>query len=366
MVEELTTFTPFEMEGLVARNRIVKSATAEAMADDMGFVTDDLIEFYKKLAEGGVGTIITGFMYISEKGIAMKRMTGVSSDEHIDGLKKLVKEVKQAYKKKWDDDVVFIAQIVHAGRQNYPFGDPVAPSPIPEGLTGVKPRELTNEEVYQIIDDFVKASLRIEKAGFDGVQLHCAHGYLLSQFISPYTNRRKDEFGKQREKILIDIIDGIKDKSDFPVMIKMNAVDFIPGGLEIEDSVRIAKSLDKAGYTAIEVSGGMWESAIYMKYNVVCQNVKKSGEAYFAEYAKKIRREVNIPVMIVGGIRSLRTAENLLKNLEFVSMARPLIRDPYLPEKWMNRETQESDCLSCNKCLRNISSRELRCYADEK
>ncbi len=357
---EYLAYTPFETENLVLKNRIVKSATAEAMATTEGFVTKELIEFYRKLAEGGVGTVITGFMFISEKGRAMRNMTGISSDEHLKGLKELVGEVKRASKER----INFIAQLVHAGRQNYPFPDPVAPSAVLERTTNVMPRELAKEEIYQIIDDFAEAAIRAEKAGFDAVQLHAAHGYLLSQFISPYTNRRKDEFGRERAKILLDIMERVREKSRIPVLVKMNACDFIPGGLEVEEAARIARLLEDVGYEAIEVSGGMWESRLYMKYNVVCQNVEKSGEAYFKDYAKKIREIVNLPIILVGGIRSLEVAEGLLGNYcDLISMARPLIRDPYLPLKW--REVKVSDCKSCNKCLKNISKGPLACFQDK-
>lgn len=349
-------YEPFETENLLLKNRIVKSATAEGMATPEGFVTDPLIDFYRKLAEGGVGTIITGFMFVSEEGRAMKNMLGVSSDEHVKGLSKLLKEAKKA-----DMDglkVKLAAQLVHAGRQS-PF-NPVAPSAVLEATTNVMPRELSKEEIHGIIDDFANAAIRAEKAGFDAVQLHAAHGYLLSQFISPYTNRRRDEFGKERAKILLDIIGRIRERSKIPVLIKLNATDFIPGGLEVEEAVRIAKLLEEAGYEAIEVSAGMWESRLYTGFNVVCQNVERSGEAYFKEYAKKIKEKVGIPVILVGGIRSCEVAESLVgEYCDLVSMARPLIRDPYLPRRW--RESP-SDCKSCNKCLKNISKAPLTCF----
>ena len=353
-------FEVFETENLLLKNRIVKSATAEAMATAEGFVTDMLIDFYRKLSEGGAGTVITGFMFISEKGRAMKNMTGISGDEHVDGLSRLVREAKKADGEK--PEVNLVAQLVHAGRQNYPFPDPVAPSAVLERTTNVMPRELSKEEIYQIIDDFANAAIRADKAGFDAVQLHAAHGYLLSQFISPYTNRRKDEFGKERAKILLDIIERIRERSKIPVLIKLNASDFIPGGLEVDEAARIAKLLEGAGYEAIEVSGGMWESRLYTKFNVVCQNVERSGEAYFKEYARKIREKVGIPVILVGGIRSIEVAEKLLDcHCDLVSMARPFIRDPYLPIKW---KESPSDCKSCNKCLKNISKAPLACYQE--
>jgi 2,4-dienoyl-CoA reductase-like NADH-dependent reductase (Old Yellow Enzyme family) len=351
-----SVYEPFQTENLLLKNRIVKSATAESMATEGGFVTQKLIEFYRKLAEGGIGTIITGFMFISEEGRVMKNMTGISSDEHIEGLRKLVKEVKKADRE--TPKVNFVAQLVHAGRQS-PF-NPVAPSAVMEATTKITPRELSREEIYRIIDDFAKAAIRAEKAGFDAVQLHAAHGYLLSQFISPYTNRRKDEFGQERAKILLDIIEKIREKSKIPVMIKMNAADFIPGGLEVEEAARIAKLLENAGYEAIEVSAGMWESKLYTKFTVFCQNVEKSGEAYFKDFARKIKEKVEIPIILVGGIRSIEVAEKLIGNCcDLISMARPLIRDPYLPRKW---KESPSDCKSCNKCLKNVVRVPLACF----
>lgn len=351
-------FTPAETENLKMKNRLVRSATAESMATKEGFVTDELIELYKKLAEGGAGTIITGYMFVSEDGRASYKMTGISEDRHIDGLRRLVEEVKNVA-----NDVVFVAQLAHAGRQTI-LGNAIAPSAVRDPYTGVEPREMTKEDIERVIEAFVNAALRAEKAGFDAVQLHAAHGYLLSEFISPHTNRRKDEYGKERAKILLDIFERIREKSRIPVMIKMNACDFVPGGLEVDEAVRIAKLLDDAGFEAIEVSGGMYESIYHNRYNVVSQKVAKSGEAYFKDYAFKIKDAVSIPVMCVGGIKSRKTVEMLLKKVEFVSMSRPLIRDPYLPRKMMEGEVDASDCKSCNLCLTAIfEGKPLGCYA---
>jgi 2,4-dienoyl-CoA reductase-like NADH-dependent reductase (Old Yellow Enzyme family) len=355
----MVLFSPLELDSITVENRIVKSATAESMADDDGFVTEKFVEFYKRLAEGGAGVAITGHMFVMDDGKAHRKMTGISRDEHVSSLKKMIEEVKKVNKTQ-----ILVAQISHAGRQG-PF-NPVAPSPIPDPVMKVTPRELTKEEIEEIIDSFGDAARRAEKAGFDAVQLHAAHGYLLSEFISPHTNRRKDEYGKERAKILLDIKERIDEKTRIPVLIKMNANDFIPGGLEIDEAMRIAKLLEKAGFEAIEVSGGMFESAHHTGYNVVCQNVSKSGEGYFKEFTKKIKEAVSIPVIAVGGIRSKAFAERLIKEgyADMVSMARPLIRDPYLPIRWMRNEIEASDCKSCNLCLRSVSMKELGCYSD--
>ncbi len=353
-------FTSAETENLRMKNRLVRSATAESMATKEGYVTPQLMELYRKLAEGGVGTIITGYMFVSEDGRSSYKMTGISRDEHVEGLSKLVSEVKRV-----DKDVVFVAQLAHAGRQTT-LGNAIAPSAVKDLFTGVEPREMTREDIERVIEDFINAAIRAEKAGFDAVQLHAAHGYLLSEFISPYTNRRRDEYGQERAKILLDIFEGIREKSRIPVMIKMNACDFIPGGLEIDEAVRIARLLDDAGFEAIEVSGGMYESIYHNRYNVVSQKVAKSGEAYFREYAFRIKEAVETPVIAVGGIKSLQVAESLLEKVDFVSMSRPLIRDPYLPLKIMRGEADRSDCKSCNLCLTAIfEGKPLGCYAKE-
>lgn len=350
-------FEPAKIGKIEVKNRLIRSATAESMATKEGFVTEDLIELYKKLAEGGVGTIVTGFMFVSPEGRASFKMTGISGDEHIEGLSRLVSDVKKVAK-----DVVFVAQLAHAGRQS--FINPIAPSAVKDLFTGLVPREMTKEEIGKVIEDFANSAIRAEKAGFDAVQLHCAHGYLLSEFISPYTNRRRDEYGTEREKILLDIMERIRERSRIPVMVKMNACDFVPNGLDIKDATRIAKRLEKNGFEAIEVSGGMYESIYHTGFNVVSQKVSKSGEAYFKDFAFKIKEVVEIPVILVGGIRSLSVAEDVLKFVDFVAMSRPLIRDPHLPRKMMRGEVTRSDCKSCNLCLTKIFEGEkLACYA---
>ncbi|MEM4540494.1 MAG: NADH:flavin oxidoreductase [Archaeoglobaceae archaeon] len=345
----MKVFSELETDDLKLKNRIVRSATAEAMAEN-GFVTQELIDLYKKLAEGGTGMIITGFMFVSDNGKAMPKMTGISRDEFIEGLKRLVFEVKRV-----DKDVCFVAQIAHAGRQTY-VSPPVAPSAVYDPSIDVMPRELTKEEIEKIIEDFKNAVLRAERAGFDAVQLHCAHGYLLSEFLSPHTNRRKDEYG-DGVRVVLEIIERVREKSKIPILVKMNAHDFVPGGLELQDSIKIAKRLNDF-VSAIEVSGGMYESTYHYRYNVVSQKVQKSGEAYFAKFAIEIKKEVSVPVIAVGGIRSIEVAEKLLESVDLIAMSRPLIRDPYLPRHWIR-----SDCVSCNRCLNAVAIGEkLRCY----
>lgn len=357
----MVLFEEIEIGGVVAENRIVRSATAESMATEEGFVTDDLIRLYKKLAEGRAGVVITGHMFVSEDGKASLKMAGISSDKFIEGLTKLVEAVKDANEKQ-----VLVAQLSHAGRQG--VFNPVAPSPVPDRFLNIEPRELSREEIEKIIEDFANAAVRAKKAGFDAVQLHAAHGYLLSEFLSPYTNRRTDEYGQERAKIVLDIKERIDEKTRIPVIIKMNGSDFVPGGLEIDEAVKIAKQLENAGFAAIEVSGGMYESMLHHGVNMTSQEVPVVGEAYFRDFARKVKEAVNIPVIAVGGIRSVEVAEKLLKErcADMISMSRPLIRDPYLPLKWMRGETDKSDCKSCNACMGMMFQGEkLACYAED-
>lgn len=347
-------FSPLETENLEFENRIFRSATAEGMANERGEVTEPLIRLYRNLSAGGSGAVITGFMYVSEGGKAIEKMTGISSDSHLEGLSKLVSEVKKERK-----DVIFVVQLCHAGRQTR-VSEPVAPSAVRDPSSGIIPRELRKEEIERIIEEFADGSKRAEKAGFDAVQLHSAHGYLLSQFLSPHTNRRRDEYGRERERILIEILERIEERSGIPVMIKMNASDFVPGGLDVEEAARIAKRIEEH-LELIEVSGGMHESSYYHGENMISRRIEGEN-AYFAGLAAKIKENVEIPVGCVGGIRSISLAEKLLETLDFVSLSRPLIRDPMLPERWRRGEVSASDCISCNLCLERIrSGKSLRC-----
>lgn len=347
-------FSPLELGDLTAENRIVRSATAEGLAEQDGSVSEPLVKLYKTLASGGSGVIITGFMYVSESGKAIEKMTGISRDEHVKGLSKLVSEVKKVNR-----NVILVAQLCHAGRQTR-VSEPVAPSPVRDPSTGIIPRELTKEEIERIIEEFAEASRRAEKAGFDAIQLHSAHGYLLNQFLSPHTNRRKDEYGKEREKVLVEILERIKERCRIPIMIKINASDFVPGGLTVEETSRIMKRVEEH-LELIEVSGGMHESSYYYGENMISRRVR-GEDAYFAEFAVKIKEKVEAPIGCVGGIRSISLAERLLETLDFISLSRPLIRDPMLPKRWRMGEVLTSDCISCNLCLERIRRGEsLRC-----
>lgn len=361
-------FSPFEIKTIKMKNRIVRSATYEKMADEDGFVTEQLINLYVNLAKGGVGLIITGNALVHVSGRSAPKMLCIHNDFYIDGLKKLTSSVNAGGGK-------IVIQLSHGGRQCasiFLYGNPpVAPSAVYEPVYKVMPRELTQEEIWEIIESFGKAARRAKEAGFDGVQIHGAHGYLVNQFLSPYTNRRNDYWGGDEERrfhFLEEVYNSIRDNVgyDYPVMIKLNACDFVEGGLTLEESLRIAKRLENMGIDALEVSGGIVESKpeerpVRMKIDA------PEKEAYFREFSREFKKNLKVPIMLVGGIRSRQVAEDILQknDADLVSLSRPLIREPDLPNKWMKGK-EKSDCISCNECMRFIKLDYVKCPQLEK
>jgi 2,4-dienoyl-CoA reductase-like NADH-dependent reductase (Old Yellow Enzyme family) len=328
------------------------------MAEEDGKPISMLGNLYEELAKNEVGLIITGFSYVLPGGQSIIYQQGIYDDRFVEPYMKIT-EMVHRYRSK------IILQIVHGGRQaaiseEYPV--PTAPSKIKDELSTVVPREMTEQEILEVIEAFTKAAIRAKKAGFDRVQLHCAHGFLLSNFISPYTNRRTDRWGgsvENRARIVTEIVRRIKEQAgaDFPIFVKLNATDgFQQGsqkadlGINISQVLETAKLLEKAGVCSIEVSGGISEAG---EATVRTAINSPAEEAYFREYSKAIKKAVNIPVMLVGGIRSLSVMEYLLEGgfADLVSMGRPFIREPDLILKLKSGEAKKAMCVSCNLCF---------------
>lgn len=307
-------------------NRIFRSATWMAMSDNNGHLNEEIIKLYERLSKSEINAIITGITSIYPMDEKIYGMLSFDDDSYIEEHKKLT-------------------EIVH--NNNSHIFMQIA---IVEILTMYLDESMnfTKDEIKLIKQFFVDASIRAQKAGYDGVQLHAAHFFFLSKFISPLYNHRTDEYGgnnKKRSKILTEIIHEIKENTpdDFLVLIKINASDLIQGGLEIEDCTEICKILDKQGIDAIEVSANN-TSRINIQVGV--------NEAYFLEYAKTIKNNVQCPVILVGGHRSIENMNKILNetNIEYLSLSRPLICEPDLIERWKNGNTKASRCISCNKC----------------
>jgi len=358
-------FEPIELNGMKISNRLVRSATNDRRADLSGKVNDSMITVYEALAEGGVGLIITGHAYVAWNGKASPEMIGIHEDDMIPDLKRLVQAVH-----KYDSKIML--QINHAGRQTSTatIGEtPVAPSAVYNPLTEETPKELTTEEIEALIDAYVAATQRGISAGFDAVQIHCAHGYLGSQFISPYTNKRADQWGgslENRMRFPLEIYRRIRKSAgeSYPVMVKLNSEDFLDGGLTIDDSAQIAKIFAREGIDAIEISGGMAESGPYMARKDISE---ETDEAYFLPNAREFKKVIDVPLILVGGVRSPGLMEQLLTDgeAEMMSMSRPFIREPDLVNRWKKGERRKADCISCNGCFK-YRDEPVRCIMLDK
>ncbi len=237
---------------------------------------------------------------------------------------------------------------------------------------------MTKEEIAEVVASFAGGAKRAQKAGFDGVQLHAAHGWLLSSFLSPFTNQRHDEYGGNTEnrcRIIEEIYDQIKSQTgpEFPVLIKLNVTDFLVGGLDMAEVELIATRLARKGFAAIETSGGMWQCVTRSEEELGWKPVMipesrtniKAGEneAYFRESARALKSKIGIPVILVGGLRSLPTIESIISggDADFIALSRPLIKEPDLPNKWLTGKVTDAGCISCNACLRSLREGGLRC-----
>lgn len=347
-----TLFEKTIINGMTMRNRMVRSATWEGMCEQDGRPTERLINCYRDLAKGGIGLIITGYTFVRPDGKHNPGQMGIHTDDFADDYKKMTNAVHEAGGK-------VAVQLVHAGGQantEIAGRQPLAPSAVKVAQFSEMPAELTKDEISRIIAAFGEAARRAKAWGFDSVQLHGAHGFLINQFLSPLINRRIDEYGgsiKNRSRFVLEAYRTVRKTvgDDYPVLIKLNAADHIDGGLQIDDSVYTAKKLAEAGIDAIEVSAGTSASG---EENPVRTKINKSEkEAYNLKLARRIKAAISCPVIVVGGFRSYRVAEKAIREdgMDYISMARPLIREPDLANRWLQGDRKRATCISCNKCF---------------
>lgn len=388
-------FEHTDISGLTVKNRIIRSATHDGLADSNGAPSDKLISKYEFFAKNEIGCIITGYAAVSENGVSpYPRMLKILDDSVIDKYKELTDTVH-----KYNTPIVL--QIAHCGRQTSSKAigcQKVAPSDVLHTFYPDKAKVMDEDEIYSVIDNFVSASVRAEKAGFDAVQLHAGHGYLLHDFLSPYGNRRKDSWGgtlENRCRIVELIIKRIKEKTNLPVWIKLSAEDNRRGGMRIESSVEICKRLEAAGCDSIEVSCGTVQDGMntmrsklmpmdaVFKYREPCASfpailnkialpvanlvnplIKQPVplDNFNVNNAKIIKKNVSIPVIAVGGIHKVSDMENIIESgkADFISMCRPFICEPDLAKKLKNGQP-EAKCIMCNYCGLVIEKEPTRC-----
>ena len=346
-------FSPVEIGSLELKNRLVRSATAECLATEpAGEATPALAELYRDLARGGVGLIITGHAYVTPQGKAHPAMLGAYGDELVPGLRTLADAAHAEGGK-------IALQINHGGRQcsQFSVAQPMAPSAVPSP-SGRIPLEMSHGDIVEAVEAFAAAARRAKEAGFDAVQLHGAHGYLISQFLSPHTNRRSDAWGgdfDHRLAFLAAVSEAVRGQvgCGYPVFIKLGMadnLDEVPDGLTPEDGARIAGRLAGLGLDAVEVSGGA--SGRRGDYNSRLGVGAKAPEAYFRSLTQRAKAETCLPVILVGGLRSRGVMDDVLDSgdADLISLCRPLICEPDLPNRLQGGAVAASRCISANRC----------------
>jgi 2,4-dienoyl-CoA reductase-like NADH-dependent reductase (Old Yellow Enzyme family) len=342
----LKIFESINIGKLELNNRIMRSATWDGTADINGAVTEHSEAIYKKLGEGHIGLIVTGYAFVSQAGQATDGQYGIYDDRMISGWKRITEAVH-------DNGSKIAMQIVHAGI-NSGYLPSIGKTPLAvSSLHGYvrKHREMIEEDIEGIMSEFVATGLRVREAGFDAVQLHGAHGYLISQFVSPLFNKRTDRWGgspENRRRFVLEIVQRMRKTlgKDYPIIIKFGVQDGREGGMTLSEGIETCRLMEKAGIDSIEVSAGIGTSSTVTRENEIAVPI-------FRERAAAVKKSVGIPVAVVNNIRSIETAEDIIKNgdADMVSMCRPFIREPHLVARWEKGDTNPAKCISCNKCF---------------
>jgi 2,4-dienoyl-CoA reductase-like NADH-dependent reductase (Old Yellow Enzyme family) len=396
-------FDPLVIGGMTIPGRIIKTATTETMSTEDGFVTDELVAFYEPYAEAGTPLIITGNFYTQRSGRVYKRMPGADHDDKIAGMKRMVDAAHRHGSK-------ICAQLSHAGRQVFQPAanpDPVSASDVSDKFSGIKPRAMRIDEIRSFVEGFASAAERCQRAGFDAIQIHAAQGYLLSQFLTPYTNRRNDDYGgsfENRLRILLDIVRAVRERvgASFPILVKLNGDDALPlrKGLKTPALVEIARVLEEHGVDALEISVGHYESGfptIRGNFNRFFDTLLKHGvgqeyprgkqlsmrlskgvlaalsnrlwphsEGFNLAYAEQFKRALKIPVICVGGFNGPQAMAEAIGagQCDAVSIARAMIADPYLV-RHIRKEERGPECRFCSACLAHIGTQPVGCFHPE-
>lgn len=363
-------FEPVTINAMEVANRFVRSATGGGRADQ-GRVTDQHIKLFSELADGGIGLIITGLACVHPDGRISPTHLCAYSDDFAAGLKKIADGVHGRGGK-------IALQLFCGGRESATFLKTENRQAKGVSLVDKDPyftghyASMTEDDIREIIRAFGDAARRAQQAGLDAVQLHGAHAYLLAQFLSPFTNRRKDDWGgclENRLRLHREILKDIRSKvgGKYPVFIKLGVQDGFEGGLEFNEGLQAAKLLAQYGYDALEISQGL-RGAEYegTEFRTRINSIDREG--YFRNWCREVKNHVDVPVMMVGGLRDIALMEEVIQNKEadFVSLCRPFIRQPGLVNEWKQGNRLRPSCISCNRCLVALKNREqTRCVQEE-
>ncbi len=357
-------FSPIKIKNMALSNRFVRSATSDHYTEGLGYTSDRKVALYSEIASGGVGLIITGITSVHPSGQGSITQATLAADDYIPGFKRLTDAVHARGSK-------IAVQLWHAGRdagkvRRHINENAFGPSLIENDPHFIgKYRSMTEEEIWMVIEAFGDAARRARQAGFDAVQVHGAHAYLLTQFLSSFTNRRNDKWGgnlENRLRIHREIYKNIRQKIgyDYPVLIKMGVEDGFAGGLQFNEGLQAAKLIAEYGYDTLEISQGLrGKNYEGTEFQTEIDSLDKEG--YFRSWAKDVKKQVQVPVMVVGGLRTFALMEEIIKNQEadFISLCRPLIKDPGIINEWKEGSRRRATCISCNKCLESNREKDL-------
>ncbi len=344
-------FVPTTLGRLTLKNRFIRSATWDGMGFNDGSFSPAQVELFRNLSLGGAGLLTSGFIAITPQGRRNREQNMLCENQHVQSLRKIVEVVKR-------EEVALFAQLVHCGgyasteTSNLPI---VAPGDNQEPIFEEKPQALTENQIKEVITQFAEAAARAREAGCDGVQIHAAHGYLVSQFLSPCTNQRTDNYGgnpENRARFLNEVYEKVRNYvgTDFTVTIKINGSDYFKNGLECAESIKITQQLAEIGLDGVEVSGG---NPISIPLTPIPKEIKAcDNEVPFKNEVFAFTESLSIPVAAVAGIRSLEMIEKLIaKGVSLISLCRPLICEPDLINQWQAGREEPSRCTSCNRCF---------------
>jgi len=390
-------FEPWPLRRLTSPNRVVRAATYEGLASAEGVPSPQLGTLYAELARNDVGIVTTGFCYVAPRGRAMQpRQAGIDHDDKIRPWAEVVRRVRAEGR-----ETLLLMQIAHTGLQTLRSavgGPPLAPGRYVSPYFRARPRSMSGEDIEEAIDEFAQAARRAREAGFDGVEVHAAHGYLVHQFLSPVVNRRTDRWGRDRMAFLRAVVQAIRAQAgdEFPVFVKLSVPEGRPGGLEVEDHVAIVRALEALGVEAVQVSTGTMDLAFgifrggfptreilehsplfagrgpmqkALLERLVLPRLRarmpRLEEGYNVAAARVLKRYTSLPVVVVGGIRRRATMDAILErgDADAVALARPLICEPDLARRLRTEEAASARCRSCNVCaVMTDTLQSLRCY----
>jgi len=371
-------FQPQRVGRIELKNRFVRSATYYGLASELGHVGERSVDLMRTLASNDVGLIITGYAFVARSGQVFADMNGIDTDEQIAGYRKMTRAVH-------DLDGRIVMQIAHGGVVSAAAasrGERQLAVCVGNGQQDParQPKEMDDEYIESIIDAFGASAHRVQEAGFDGLQIHGAHGYLITQFLSPSANRRQDRWGGSLEKrmqFVIEVTRAVRRQvdEDFPVMIKLGCRDYMDDGeeLAIEEGARIAAAVEHEGVCLIEVSHGM--AGRSFRRMTRGKETAPIQEAYLLADAQVIRASTSVPLAVVGGMRSLPVMEQAVDSgaVDCISICRPLIREPELIKRWSEGDTRPADCISCGACMKtskdwksDIRCRQIRPFREEE